>query len=177
MKKRRKKKPWISKEVLKFSDRRKEMRKTKTNSDEDRERYREITKEIKRKARKCKETWIEEKCQEAEKAKGIVNTGKLFQTAEEICGTISTKIAMVKTKEGRILDNKEVIKQRWNQHYEELYNNWNPVDRTVLEELPVCNEHEKKHDLRPSPHNFLLPLRDDTNYILRTLFRWLRPNP
>src|SRR6218665_1634594 len=93
------------------------------------------------------------------------------------CGTISTKIATVKNKDWRILDNKEDIKQRWKQNYEELYNNVNPVDRTVLEELPVCNEHEKKHDLRPSPHNFLLPLRDDTNYILWTLFRWLRPNP
>src|SRR6218665_3958488 len=46
--KRRKKKPWITREVLELSDRRKEMRKTKTNSDEDRERYRETTKEIKR---------------------------------------------------------------------------------------------------------------------------------
>ena len=54
--KRRKKKPWISKEVLELSNRRKETRKTKTNSDKDRERYREITKEIKKKARKCKET-------------------------------------------------------------------------------------------------------------------------
>jgi len=33
-----------------------------------------------------------------------------------------------------------------------------------------------KYDLRPSLHNFLLPLRDDTNYIPLTLFRWLRPN-
>ena len=60
--KRRKKKPWISKEVLELSYRTQEMKKTKTNGDEDRERYSEITKEIKRKARKCKETWIEEKC-------------------------------------------------------------------------------------------------------------------
>src|SRR6218665_1778162 len=104
--KRRKKKPWISKEVLELSNRRKETRKTKTNSDKDRERYREITKEIKKKARKCKETWIEEKCQEAEKATGIVNTGKLFQTAEEICGTIRTKVATVKIKEGRITTKK-----------------------------------------------------------------------
>ena len=38
-----------------MSNRRKEMRKTKTNSDEGRERYKKITKEIKMKARKCKE--------------------------------------------------------------------------------------------------------------------------
>src|SRR6218665_3540927 len=99
------------------------MKITKTNSDADREGYREITKEIKRKARKCMETWIEEKCQEAEKATRIVNTGKLFQTAREICYGNSIE------------------------HYEELYNNGNSVDRTVLEELSACNEHAKKLDI------------------------------
>src|SRR6218665_3402332 len=33
-----------------------------------------------------------------------------------------------------------------------------------------------KYDLRPRPHNFLLPLRDNTNYIPRTLLRLLRPS-
>src|SRR6218665_1618577 len=42
---------------------------------------------------------------------------------------------------------------------------------------PLCPPvNIRKYDLRPSPHNFLLPLRDDTHYIPRTLFRWLRPN-
>src|SRR6218665_1194946 len=42
---------------------------------------------------------------------------------------------------------------------------------------PLCPPvNIRKYDLRPSQHNFLLPLRDDTNYIPRTLFRWLRPN-
>jgi len=35
----------------------------------------------------------------------------------------------------------------------------------------------RKYDLGPRPHNFLLPLRDDTNYIPRTLLKFLRPNP
>jgi len=30
------------------------------------------------------------------------------------------------------------------------YNNGNSVDRTVLEELPVCNEHEKMLDIMES---------------------------
>src|SRR6218665_3716713 len=65
-------------------------------------------------------------------------------------GTTSTKIATVKNKEGRILDNKKESKQRWKQHYEELYNNGNSVVRTVLEELPACNEHEKMLDIMES---------------------------
>jgi len=79
-----------------------------------------------------------------------MNIGKLFQTAEEMCGTINIKITTVKNKEGRILDNTEEIKQRWRQHYEELYNNGNRVDRGVLKELPVCNEHEKMLDVMES---------------------------
>ena len=54
---------------------------------------------------------------------------------------------------------------------------------------PLCPPvNIRKYDLRPSPHNFLLSLRDDTNlglicnispstnYITLTLFRCLRPN-
>jgi len=43
---------------------------------------------------------------------------------------------------------------------------------------PLCPPIKiQKYDLRPRPHNFLLPVVDDTNYIPRTLLRWLIPNP
>ena len=52
------------------------------------------------------------------------------------------------------------------------------IDREIHVLRPLCPPvNIRKYDLRPSPHNFLLPLRDDTKYIPRTLLRWLRPNP
>src|SRR5688572_19342771 len=119
------------------------MRGTRTQSEANMGRYRAITKEMKKKSKQCKEEWIEERCKEVESTTGMANTGKLFQTAREICGTGIVRLATVKNKEGKILDSKEEIKQRWKQHYEELYNSGNPVDRTVLEEIPVNNKQER----------------------------------
>ena len=115
--KRRKKKPWITREILELSDKRREMRGTRTQNEANMGRYRAITKEIKKKSKQCKEEWIEERCKEVESTTGMVNTGKLFQTAREICGTGIVRLATVKNKEGKLLDNKEEIKQRWKQHY------------------------------------------------------------
>jgi len=148
--KRKRNKPWISKEVLDLSDTRKELRKTKSHNEDDKRRYRKITTEIKRKAKKCKEMWIEEKCQELENNARAADTGKLFQMAKEICGSNITKLASIKNKEGRTLDDREEIKQRWKQHYEEMYNNGNPVDRTVLEELPIGNKQEQMMNILES---------------------------
>src|SRR3984885_5551804 len=148
--KRKKNKPWISKEILELSDKRSKLRKIKTNSEGDMQKYREITKEIKKKAKKCKETWIEERCTEIENNPVTMNTGKLFQIVREICGTTNTRLITVNSKEVKTLENKEEIKQRWKQHYEEIYNEGNPVDRTVLEELPVNNKEEQMMNIMRS---------------------------
>src|SRR6218665_3941634 len=80
--------------------------KVKDHNEENRKRYKEITKNIRKKAKRCKEKWIEGKCQEIEDTNGIVHTGKLYQVAREICGTVNTRLASVKNKEGKPLDNK-----------------------------------------------------------------------
>ena len=72
--------------------------------------------EIRKKAKRSKEKWIEGKCQEIEDTNGIVHTEKLFQVAREIYGTVNTRLASVKNKEGKLLVNKREIKERWKQH-------------------------------------------------------------
>src|SRR3984885_12289194 len=146
-KNRREKKPWITKKVLEMSDERRNMKKERKLSEENRKKYNEITRLIKKKAKNCKKVWLEEKCSEIENNTGGPNTGKIFQTVKEICGTANTRLITVKSKEGKLLNDKTEIKQRWKQYYEELYNNGNPVDRTVIKELPICNEHEKMESI------------------------------
>ena len=51
----RKRKPWITQEVLKLSDQRKELRRTKMENEVNRKRYNKLTREIKKKAKLCKE--------------------------------------------------------------------------------------------------------------------------
>src|ERR1700733_229235 len=146
-KNRREKKPWITKKVLEMSDERRNMKKERKLSEENRKKYNKITRLIKKKAKNCKKAWLEEKCSEIENNTGGPNTGKIFQTVKEICGSANTRLITVKSKEGKLLNDKKEIKQRWKQYYEELYNNGNPVDRTVIKELPIWNEHEKMESI------------------------------
>src|SRR3984885_7608136 len=143
----RKKTPWISKEVLEMSDQRRAMKATKTHCEENRKKYNKMTREIKKKAKQCKEQWLEEKCNEAENSAGRQDTRRLFQIAKEICGNDNPKSATVKDKEGKVLEDKADIKNRWKEYYETLYNEENPVDSTVLDEIPSSNSHEHMEDI------------------------------
>ena len=84
------------------------MKATKSQSEENRKRYNKITKEIKKKAKRCKEKWLEEKCSKVENSARVNNTGKLFQmVVGQICGTVSPRMSTVKDKAGKSLENKK----------------------------------------------------------------------
>ena len=139
----RKRKPWITQEVLKLSDQRKELRRTKMENEVNRKRYNKLTREIKKKAKRCKEQWIEEKCAEVEQNAERQNTRGLFKMAEEICGTMSTGSSIIRNKDGEKIEDREEIRDRWREHFEELYNEKNPTDVTVLEEMPQNNNQDR----------------------------------
>ena len=69
----RRKKPWVTAEILDLCDRRKELRKKRFEPEELRkkrfdpegsEKYREVNNNIKRCMKKTKENWIREQCSE-----------------------------------------------------------------------------------------------------------------
>ena len=98
------------------------MRSRKEHCEENRKQYNKLTREIKKKAKQCREQWIEGKCEEVENSAGRQKTRELFKTAKELCGTISHKITTVQDTNGKLLEVKEKIKNRWREYYEELYN-------------------------------------------------------
>ena len=126
---------------------------------ENRKTYNKTTEEIKKKAKRCKEKWLEEKWSEVENSAGVQNTGKLFQVVGQICGTVSPRMSTVKDNARKSLESKEEIKQRWKQYYEELYNERNPVDSAVLAELPASSSQEQMDDI----------LRDEVEAAVRSL--------
>ena len=52
----------------------------------------------------------------------------------------------MKSKAGETLAEKDQIKTRWKEYYEELYNEQNPVDEAVIDELPTTNAAEHMDD-------------------------------
>ena len=138
--------PWISKEILELSDQRKQLKADRNKSSELRKEYNLMTRKIKRKSKECKQQWIEAKCQKVEDSQRKHDTRTLYKTANEICGTFVPKLTTVKSKAGETLAEKEQIKGRWKEYYEGLYNEQNPVDETVLDELPPTNTTEHMDD-------------------------------
>src|SRR6218665_2317901 len=118
-----------------------QMKATKTHSEENRKRYNKLTREIKKTAKQCKEQWLEGKCQEAEDSVKKQDTKRLYQMVKEICGT---KTAAIKDKDGKLLESRTDIKNRWKEYFEKLYNKTNPVDKTILQEMPPCNRQEQE---------------------------------
>ena len=77
---------------------------------------------------------LEGKCQEAEDSAKKQDTKRLYQMVKGICGNASTKTAAIKDKDGKLLESRTDIKNRWKEYFEKLYNETNPVDKTILQE-------------------------------------------
>ena len=132
--------PWISDEILELSDKRQQLKQTKSSNPTSRKEYNKLTKEIKRMSKKCKEEWIEGKCRELQISDAYNNTQQLYRTVHEICDTFTPKLAAIKNKAGQTIDDKVTIKSRWKEYFNELYNVQNPTDTLVLNELETRNE-------------------------------------
>ena len=137
-------KPWISQEVLDLSDRRKWLKKEKANGDRQIQlAYNKLTKEIHQKARQCKEEWLRNQCIEIQQASQEHATSKVYQKIKLISGEVTCKSLPVADKDGKLLQEKEAIKERWKEHFKGLYNTMNPVDEGVLAEIPSTNMTEE----------------------------------
>jgi hypothetical protein len=141
----RKKKPWISQEVLDLSDSRKKLKSKKGKDELLGKEYNKLTKEIHKKSRECKEKWLQEQCAELQDTAQQHGTGKVFKKVKLITGGgFSTKSLSLKDKEGKVLQSKHDIKGRWKEHFEELYNIQNMVDEQVLKEIPSTNSTQEE---------------------------------
>ena len=86
-----------------------------------------------------RDRWIIDKCEEVEQASQHGNSHKIFRTIKELCGKFLDNIQCVKNVQGNIIQDKQGIFKRWKEHFETLYNEQNPTDRTVLATLPSTN--------------------------------------
>ena len=112
--KRRAKQKWMTEDILKLMDKR---RQAECNN----ENYEAIHKEIRNKCDEAKENWIKEKCKEIELHQR--STPKvMYRNIEEIIGKRTcSSTGCLKTKEGSIIMDKEKILERWAEYIGELF--------------------------------------------------------
>ena len=127
-----KREQWISEETWEMIDRRKEMKKIRdsANSVQTKEtskiEYQRMDKLVKKKCKRDKSRWFEEKIKEAEKAAQKNDTKTLYRIIKDITGTQSNTNVPIQDKKGKILGTEEEQNKRWVEHFKEVLNQPDP---------------------------------------------------
>ncbi|XP_023212405.1 uncharacterized protein LOC111615228 [Centruroides sculpturatus] len=132
-KRRKARRPWITKEVLeKMNERR---RWKSANTLDAKEKYRTIDKQVKSMARKAKEDWLDRICYELEEHESSQNLRKVYQNIDLISRKKRrVKIGTIKNENGEILMQKERQLVRWNEYLTKLYKTEDNMECQLEEE-------------------------------------------
>ena len=113
------KQKWMSEEILEIMEKR---RANKHNKEE----YNRLDKVISEKCKEAKESWLDLKCQNIERAH-YLNPSEIYKRIDEICYRKSqTTAGCIKAKTGELIMDKEKILDRWSEYISELYDDHRP---------------------------------------------------
>ena len=98
----RRKKPWITAEILDLCDKMRELRKNRFEP-EGYEKYKEVNNNIKRSMKKAKENWIGEQCSEIEENLRKNSGKKAYHLVKDLTTVKQGKATTVQDRSGRCL--------------------------------------------------------------------------
>jgi hypothetical protein len=113
------KKPWITDDIVKLIEERKQYKNSK--EEEGRKRYKAIRNEINRKARKAKEYWMEERCKEVEKSLKTGKVNEAYRIVRKFFIEHKKNDSNIMNSNGDILLEKEDKANHWKKYLEKLY--------------------------------------------------------
>ena len=132
--KKKKVKPWISKESWDLIEQRKaiKLKLDGTNSERLKEKkraeYKAKDQEVKRQIRRDKRNWTEGIAKEAEEAANKQHMKTLYNLTKTICNDKPKQSTAVNDKNGNTLTNSEDRRKRWREHFMEILNREEPAD-------------------------------------------------
>ena len=85
---------------------------------ENKERYKHLSAEFQRIARRDKKAFLSDQCKEIEENNRIGNSRDLFKKIRDAKGTFHAKMDSIKDRNGRALTEAEDIKKRWQEYTE-----------------------------------------------------------
>ena len=111
----RENKKWITEDILELMKERRQIK----NVDE--QKYKNLTKEIKKRCNEAKEKWLNDQCLEIQ-TKQNSDSRYIHEKIREVTGRKTcSNIGCIKSKDGNILMNKDDILNRWSEYIEELF--------------------------------------------------------
>ena len=97
------------------------LKRRKTKSKREKERYSHLNAEFQRIARRDKKAFLSDHCKEIEENNGMGKTRDLFKKIRDTKGTFHAKMGSIKQRNGMDLTEAEDIKKRWQEYTEALY--------------------------------------------------------
>ena len=128
----RRKKPWVTAEILDLCDRRRELRK-KRFEPEGSEKYREVNNKIKRRMKKARENWTGGQCSEIEENLRKNNSKRAYQLAERLHQCETRESDYCPRSFRKMPHRRATDTDRWTEYCSELYNYKANGDQSVLD--------------------------------------------
>ena len=141
-KERRRKKPWITKDVLDLCDERRDLKKQQ-NEAEGAKEHREANRRIQKAVKKAKEDWIGAQCEEIETCLNK-NSKRAYQLVKDLASEKQGRSSTIQDKSRKCLTEEKEILSRWTEYCSELYNYESCGDNAVLD----CSQ-PPDEDLQP----------------------------
>ena len=142
-KERRRKKPWVTKDVLDLCDERRDLKKKRFEAEGAKE-YREANRRIQKAVKKAKENWIGAQCEEIETCLNKNNSKRAYQLVKDLTLEKQGRSSTIQDKSGKCLTEEKEILSRWTEYCSELYNYESCGDNTVQD----CSQ-PPEEDLQP----------------------------
>ena len=111
--------------------------------------YAQIDKEIRKKCRREKEKWCNEKCVEIEESQKLNATKKMHDSIKELAGNKKSSNSggsCIKDKEGKMIFEREKILERWAEYIGDLFADTRPTLPTPSNDRgpPILKEEVEK---------------------------------
>ena len=132
----RRKKPWVTKDVLDLCDERRDLKKMRYEAERAKE-YKETNRGIQKAVKKSKEDWIGAQCKEIYETSLNKNNSKIaYQLVKDLTSEKLGRPSIIQDKPGKCLTEEKEILSRWTEYCSELYNCEGCGDNAVL----VCRQ-------------------------------------
>ena len=127
------KKQWVTEEMTRKMDERREWK--NVNTDIGKMKYRKLNNQLRRITTRAKENWWKKQCEEMEKLQKEGEMGALYAKVKLLSGgKRGQMVPKIKDKTGRTLIEQEDIQDRWREYVEELYDSDNRPSNLDIEE-------------------------------------------
>ena len=151
------KKPWVTSEVLNLCNKRRDL-KSKKNTTEGLNQYRDLNRKVKKTLKKAKENWIQEQCKTIESNLKTNDSKRAYQLVKDLTSPKTGRSTSIQDKTGNCLTEEDDILKRWTEYCSELYNH-NTSGKPDILDVPHTNDIEEYPILREEVEEALRTLK------------------